>query len=134
MNECPRGCVLGLVFIRISPQAYNDWQENPVLTSVKTTGKPISEMEFPAITICSQGTIDQVKYWENCNKIKFAQHWLNIKVYNNLYKYQLSEYAKSQGMNLESLTTKELEELEDEMIAELYPGLSNPLVVHRELK
>ena len=43
-------------------QVYTDWQENPVLTSIKTTSKPIGEIDFPAITICGQGTIDQVRF------------------------------------------------------------------------
>ena len=43
-------------------QAYNDWQDNPVLTTVQTTGMPISKIDFPAITICSQGTINEVRF------------------------------------------------------------------------
>jgi hypothetical protein len=35
--------------------AYSDWQSNPVLTTVKTSALPIKEIEFPAVTICSQG-------------------------------------------------------------------------------
>ena len=37
-------------------------------------------------------------------------------------KYQLSEYVKSQGVAFESLTSKELEEMESAMIADIYPG------------
>jgi len=35
--------------------AYSDWQNNPVLTTVKTSALPIKDIEFPAVTICSQG-------------------------------------------------------------------------------
>ena len=41
-------------------KAYNDWQDNPVLTTVSTTAMPISEIEFPAITICGQGSVSEV--------------------------------------------------------------------------
>ena len=41
-------------------QAYETWQDNPVLTSLHTTGLPISEIDFPAITICGQGSIYEV--------------------------------------------------------------------------
>ena len=41
-------------------QVYQDWQDNPVLTTINTTTKPIRDIDFPAITICGQGTIDQV--------------------------------------------------------------------------
>ena len=43
-----------------STQAYDDWQQDPVLNHLKTTGLPISEIDFPAITICGQGLIDAV--------------------------------------------------------------------------
>ena len=34
--------------------AYEDWQNDPILTTVATTGLPIENIEFPAITICGQ--------------------------------------------------------------------------------
>lgn len=34
--------------------AFIQWQDNPVLTTVATTGHPIENVEFPAITICAQ--------------------------------------------------------------------------------
>ena len=45
-----------------------------------------------------------------------------LQVYSNFMKYQLSEYVKSQGMDLESLTTKELEDMESAMLSDIYPG------------
>ena len=38
-------------------KAYLDWQADPILTSVSTTGFPIENITFPAITICGLGTI-----------------------------------------------------------------------------
>ena len=49
-----------LMGILWSVEAWNDWQDNQVLTSVSTTALPISEIEFPAITICGQGSISEV--------------------------------------------------------------------------
>ena len=46
----------------LSKKAYNDWQDNPVLTSVSTTAMPIAEIAFPAITICGQGSIAEVSF------------------------------------------------------------------------
>ena len=40
-------------------------------------------------------------------------------------KYQLSQYVKSQGMTMESLTTQDLEDMESAMIAGIYPGNAN---------
>ena len=42
-------------------QTYNDWVEYPTLNSLKTTGMPISEIDFPAITICGHGSLDAVR-------------------------------------------------------------------------
>ena len=44
----------------LSIGAYNNWQDNPVLTSVGTTGYPIENVKFPSITICAQGSAKQV--------------------------------------------------------------------------
>ena len=36
-------------------QTYVDWKSDPTITVVSTTSYPIKNIEFPAITICSQG-------------------------------------------------------------------------------
>ncbi len=36
------------------------WKADPVLTSVGTTGYPVTELEFPAITICGLGISGEV--------------------------------------------------------------------------
>ena len=41
-------------------QAYDDWVANPTMVTLETTGMPISEVEFPAITVCGQGSIQEV--------------------------------------------------------------------------
>ena len=46
--------------ISLSVNIYNSWQEDPVLTSVSTTGYSIQEMEYPSITICAQGAVNEV--------------------------------------------------------------------------
>ena len=38
----------------LSVTAYMDWKNNPVLTTVVSTGYPIENIEFPAVTICAQ--------------------------------------------------------------------------------
>ena len=41
-------------------EAYCDWKDNPILTSVKTTGLPLSDIKYPAIILCSQGVNPEV--------------------------------------------------------------------------
>ena len=45
------------VAVYMSLDAWNTWKDAPVLTSVSSTGLPLRNIEFPAITICSQGLI-----------------------------------------------------------------------------
>ena len=36
---------------------HRDWQDNPVITLLDTIAYPIEEIDFPAVTICPQGSI-----------------------------------------------------------------------------
>ena len=47
-------------FMKSLCQVYEDWQANPTVTYLKTTGLPLSDIDFPSITICSQGSIYEV--------------------------------------------------------------------------
>ena len=38
----------------VSRDAYQNWDDNPILTTVSTTAFPIHALEYPAITICGQ--------------------------------------------------------------------------------
>ena len=38
----------------MSRDAYQNWDDNPILTTVSTTAFPIHALEYPAITICGQ--------------------------------------------------------------------------------
>ena len=39
----------------LSVQLYNDWQNNQVLTTIKTIAHSVKDIEFPSVTFCSQG-------------------------------------------------------------------------------
>ena len=39
---------------------YNEWQDNPVITTLDTVALPIEEIEFPAVTICPQGSVNRI--------------------------------------------------------------------------
>ena len=44
--------VLAVLF---TTNAYTDWQDNMVITTLKNTAKDVSELVFPAVTVCSEG-------------------------------------------------------------------------------
>ena len=41
-------------------RTYKEWKENPTITTVNTTAYPIEMIDYPAITICSQGASKDV--------------------------------------------------------------------------
>ena len=41
-----------------SYQAYTAWVDDPILTTIATTGLPVQDIKFPAITICGQVKIE----------------------------------------------------------------------------
>ena len=41
-------------------QLYRQWKDDPVVTNLDTLALPIEEIEFPAITICPQGSMKEV--------------------------------------------------------------------------
>ena len=46
-----------VIAVTWSFMAYEKWQEDPILTTVSTTGLPVKNVPFPSITICAQGII-----------------------------------------------------------------------------
>ena len=40
--------------------AWNEWQDEPIITTIGTTAYPIQNIDFPAITICSQGAAKDI--------------------------------------------------------------------------
>ena len=40
--------------------SYKDWKDNPIITTVNTTAYPIEDIDYPAITICSQGATEDI--------------------------------------------------------------------------
>lgn len=61
-----------------SIQSYQSWDDTPVLTTVMSTAHPIEKVEFPAITICSNGMSDDVI------SAAMAQEFLNFLIRKNL--------------------------------------------------
>ena len=47
--------LLAFLGVFVSVQNYLDWKNEPVLTTVASTGYPVSGIPFPSVVICSQG-------------------------------------------------------------------------------
>ena len=53
---------------------------------------------------------------------RFNESVFFAKVYRNVYNYQLTEYAKSQGSTLSGLSGVERKTMEEGMMRNKYPG------------
>ena len=49
-------CICSSSFtIYLVTESYTSWQKEPVITTLKSVGKPVTEITFPTVTICSPG-------------------------------------------------------------------------------
>ena len=88
----------------MSQDAWHSWQDSPVLTTVGTTAHPIYKIDFPAITICSQGLVQQV-------------------IDNALVK-QFNDYLAKKGIDYKTLSPSDLKIEQQKYAKDLYPGAS----------
>ncbi len=51
-----------------SVSAYTAWQSNLVMTTIATTGLPVSVIDYPGVVICSQGSSQDIQ------SVAFANH------------------------------------------------------------
>lgn len=92
---------------------YNDWQKNPVLTTLDTVALPIEQIEFPAVTICPQGSRKEI-----VDLVLFRQlieHMQGAK--GNRSKRSTLKY-------FEMFTEEELVERAVAFLNDVYPGAS----------
>ena len=104
-----------LLIFCVIPVAYIAWRDDPVMTSVKTTGHQIDKLEFPAITICGLGMIEATL--------------------DRAYGHQITEFLKTRNVTVDAEEDGDIENyrhhaedmlynqgLFGEFLEELYPG------------
>ena len=95
----------------LSWNSYKTWQDDPILISISTTGLPVEEIEFPAITICGQGMVQEV-------------------VDAALFQ-QFNRYLSLKDKDFSDLTSEEIIKEGHSFLLDMYPGarmLPNHLV------
>ena len=110
---------------------YYQWQEDPVITTLDTVAHPIEEIQFPAVTICPQGSLDNVLESVLFKQLrKYIQHKsLNLTLRQ---KRSLSSDDSSGQQGLLSLTYEEMMNETRQFLADVYPGAkSSPLQLIR---
>ena len=117
--------LLSAIFLRFGHfyQTYQQWPKSPVLTSVRTTRLPLSEVGFPAIRVCRQVRTERPIKLFFCHPhlhSHFALSWGYIsEVPRYVFLNQLREFvaAKTGASNLGGLTDEEWEQLRGNITA-----------------
>ena len=81
---------------------YLEWQDEPVITTLETVAEPIKNIKFPAVTICPQGSRQEI-----IDAVLFRQ---------------LKEYINREKRDTEALTVDKMMEYVDEFLKDVYPG------------
>ena len=90
----------------LSISAYTNWQDDPVLTSVGTTGLPIEKVLFPSITICAQGSAREIV--------------------DSAFAKQFTEYLLEKDLIFSELTVSQRQQHGASFLADKYPGAKVP--------
>ena len=79
--------------------SYSSWQQKMVITTLKTTAKPITDLDFPTVTICADG-----------------QHMGMVEkvVYNHFNKWKKEKY-KSKHLPVDDKTKEEFSQFMKDM-------------------
>ena len=96
---------------------YKQWQNSPVITTLDTVALPIEKIRFPAITICPQGSLEDI-----LDSVLFKQ----LKEYirnRNLTGHSRSR--RSVVLDEQIMTYEEMMNMTKEFLNEIYPGVTD---------
>ena len=101
---------------------YNQWQNEPVITTLETIALPIKEIEFPAITICPQGklngVVDAVLFKQLSEYIKNK----TIGVYERKRRSVSNQNESNDKKFDATLSLDEMMKSAEEFLQNVYPG------------
>ena len=100
-----------LIGTYLSFNIFRTWQDDPILITIGTTGLPVENIEFPAITICGQGLVQEV---------------VDAALF-----HQFNRYLSLKNINFDDLSQEEIVQEGHSFLKDMYPGakaLPNHLV------
>ena len=68
----------GIVFTPL----YNKWMYTPIIRSIETTNYPIEKIDFPAVTICSNNKVNNVKLYKIHSNTYILLSYLFFRLWN----------------------------------------------------
>jgi len=95
------------------------WQDHPVVTELDTVALPIEEIEFPAVTICPQGSI------KNMSEIVLGQQFMEFVKDKRKKEQSRRKRAADHWNSTEikrELTYQDMINYMKEFMREVYPG------------
>ena len=95
---------------------YTQWEDNPVITTLDTVALPIEDIEFPAVTICPQGSVKQIM--DNVLFKQLREYIIEKRAKENRRKRSVSGV----GISLGNLTYEEMMTEAEEFLKDVYPG------------
>jgi hypothetical protein len=104
---------------------YIQWQDNPVMTNLDTVSLPIEDIEFPAVTICPQGSMRDIV--ESVLFLQFSKYIKN-ELGTNLTRMERSDASNNavDGKDFTEgrwqLTYDEMMDYVDAFLKDVYPG------------
>ena len=109
----------------------SQWKKNPVVTTLDTIALPIDEIEFPAVTICPQGSIkdilDNVLFKQFIeyvsNKTNPQNHIWREKRFNSKEHHRNHVIEDNEGP---ILNYQEMIEKITDFLNDVYPGAKEP--------
>ena len=107
---------------------YKQWQDDPVITTLDTVSLPIHEIEFPAVTICPQGSIKSIA--ETVLFLQLSRFIRNKREAEVTRKKRSDEstnaaISKSPGNGSLEMTYDEMMSHVEEFLREVYPGATD---------
>ena len=115
---------LGATAIQMA-SLYRQWNTNPVITTMDTMSLPIEEIDFPAVTICPQGYIQDIM--DNVLYHQLEEYIINRTLHGEgRSKRSLAEdellRVKKTGRLLWNMTSDELDNYTIDFMEDRYPG------------
>ena len=96
-------------------QTYSNWQNNKIVTTVKTTGLPVRYVPFPAITICGLGSVEKVMadmLWGQA--VDFVQQKKGVDVSETAIDLPWDQALESNGIDPSDFIAAEYPSMEED--------------------
>ena len=86
-------------------ESYTIWQKEPVITTLKSVGKPVTEIAFPTVTICSPGLfVENVKVAleKSFNQWRFQgdRSWEESEIPLLMVEFMEEKFQMKEGSNV----------------------------------